>query len=129
MKLRKTIPATELFTTFRQEILQAKPPVDMESLIRELCRDAAIMRSFDDQPAGSLEATFFERLQQLDTTTLLPLALLLFREPALTTERRQRALKILESWLIRRSLLRLTTKNYNEQVAAMLAKVGTDASR
>jgi hypothetical protein len=129
MKLRKTIPATELFAMFRQEILQVNPPPDTEELIRELCRDAAILRSFDDQPEGTIERRFFDRLQQLDTTTLIPLALLLFRDPAVTVERRRHALEILESWLVRRSLLRLTTKAYNEQVAAMLAKVGADTSR
>jgi hypothetical protein len=129
MKLRKIIPATELFAMFRQEVLQTKPPPNTEQLIQELCRDASILRGFDDRPAGTIEATFFDRLQQLDTTTLLPLALLLFREPAVTGERRQRALRILESWLVRRSLLRLTAKSYNEQVAAMLAKVGLDTSR
>jgi hypothetical protein len=129
MKLRKIIPATELFSVFRQEILQTNPPPNTEDLIQELCRDAGVLKSFDNQPAGSIEATFFDRLQQLDTTTLLPLALLLFRDPTVTVECRRRALKALESWLVRRSLLRLTTKAYNEQVAAMLAKVGADASR
>lgn len=127
MKLRRVIPATELFTTFRTEILQREPKPEMEALIRELCRDAAILRSFDTQPPGSLEATFFERLENLDITTVMPLILLLFREPAITPERRRRALRMLESWLVRRSLMRLTTKNYNQEVAALLGRITEDA--
>jgi hypothetical protein len=129
MKLRRVIPATELFTVFRKAILQADPAPDMADLIRELCRDAQIMRSFDDQPEGSVEALFFARLDDMDTTTLLPLVLYLFRDEQVSGERRRRALALLESWLARRTCLRLTAKNYNEQVAVLLGKVADDPTR
>ena len=45
MSLEKVIPATELFSTFRTRILSPEP--DAEALIKELCADAAVMRSFD----------------------------------------------------------------------------------
>lgn len=126
MKLRRITPATELFTTFRKQILQATPPPDMDALIRELCRDAAVMRDFESKPAGSVEAVFFQRLDALDVTTVLPLVLLLFRESAISPERRTRSLQMLESWLVRRSLLRLTVKNYNVQVPALISRVADD---
>jgi len=129
MKLRRVIPATELFTVFRKDILQADPAPDMADLIRELCRDARIMRGFDDQPEGSPEALFFARLEDMDTTTLLPLVLYLFRDEQVSGERRRRALAMLESWLVRRTCMRLTAKNYNEQVAVLLGKVAADPSR
>ena len=129
MKLRRVIPATELFTVFRKDILQADPAPDMADLIRELCRDAQIMRSFDDQPEGSPEALFFARLEDMDTTTLLPLVLYLFRDEHVSGERRRRALALLESWLVRRTCLRLTAKNYNEQVAVLLGKVALDPGK
>jgi Protein of unknown function DUF262/Protein of unknown function (DUF1524) len=129
MKLRRITPATELFTTFRKQILQAAPPPNMEDVIRELCRDAAVMRDFEAKPAGSVEALFFRRLEALDVTTVLPLVLLLFREPAISSQRRTRALQILESWLVRRSLLRLTVKAYNAQVPVLISRVADDPAR
>src|SRR5205823_1572101 len=105
MRLERIIPATELFATFRQGILAHS--VDAEALIRELCADAAVMRSFDTVEPGSPEGEFFARFEPLDAGTVLPVVLLLFRSPEVTVERRRRALRILESWLARRVLMRL----------------------
>jgi len=126
MRLRRVIPATELFTAFRKGILQADPAPNMADLIHVLCRDAGIMRSFYEQPEGSAEALFFERLEDMDTTTILPLVLYLFSNEEVTAERRRRALAMLESWLVRRTCMRLTAKNYNEQVAVLLGKVSVN---
>jgi hypothetical protein len=57
MTLRKVVPATELFATFRTNILSSVPTPQMAELIPELRRDAHTMRSFDDQEPGSVEAT------------------------------------------------------------------------
>ncbi len=129
MKLRESVPATELFATFRKEILNRQPTPDMDGVIRELNQHAAVYRDFDNQPAGSAEALFFERLASLDVTTFMPLALLLFTDPAVSPECRRRALAAIESWLVRRNLLRLTTKNYNLEVAQLLGRVGENPER
>lgn len=129
MKLRRVVPATELFSNFREHLLSAVPAPEMSDLIPELCRDARTMRSFDDQEVGSVEATFFKRLEALDTSTVLPLVLLLFREPAVSPEQRRRALRMIESWLVRRMLMGLTTKNYNQQVPVIVGRVAADPAR
>lgn len=129
MKLRKVVPATELFATFRTNILSSVPPPQMAELIPEIPRDARTIRSFDDQEPGSVEATFFERLEALDTATPLPLVLFLFREPAVSVERRRRALRMIESWLVRRMILGLTAKNYNQQIPVIIARVAEAPQR
>jgi hypothetical protein len=121
MKLQRVIPATELFSEFRAHILDQTSADAIGDLIRELCRDAAVMRSFDSQLAGSLEERYFRHLEALDTTTVYPVTLLLFRSPEISQERRQRALVAVESWLVRRMLAGLTTKNYNRIGADLLA--------
>jgi hypothetical protein len=126
MQKRGVVPATELFTTFRSDILNRQPAPRMDELISELCRDAKIMRGFDTQEPGSVEATFFERLDLLDTSTVIPLVLFLFREPAVSPESRRRCLQMLESWLVRRTLMNLTTRAYNQLVPAMLTRVAED---
>jgi hypothetical protein len=124
MTLERLIPATELFATFRQSILA--PDTDAEALIRELCADAKVMRSFDTPPPRTPEAEFFARLSALDAGTVLPIVLLLFRSPEVTKERRRRGLRILESWLTRRALMRLTAKNYNRLVPRLVARMKAD---
>src|SRR5207248_19296 len=46
-----------------------------------------------------------------------------FRSGELSEERRIRALAALESWLVRRTILRLTAKNYNRVLASLLNAV------
>lgn len=132
MKLGAIIPSTELFATFRKHILNAVPRPDPAPLIRELTADARTLRSFDTQPAGSVEQLFFERLEALDVTTVMPLVLLLFTRPEIDRDNRQRSLRMLESWLVRRMLVGLTTKNYNREIADLLDRVRSrpsDAAR
>jgi hypothetical protein len=129
MKLRRVVPATELFSNFREHLLSTVPPPQMSELIPELCRDAQTMRSFDSLERGSVEATFFDRLEALDTSTVLPLVLFLFRESAVSPDRRRRALRMIESWLVRRVLMGLTAKNYNQQVPVIIGRVASDAER
>jgi hypothetical protein len=124
MRLERLIPATELFATFRQSVLG--PTTDAEALIRELVADAAVMRSFDTPPPNSPEAEFFARFAPLDAGTVLPIVLLLFRSGEVTDARRRRGLRILESWLARRALMRLTAKNYNQLVPRLVAKMKAD---
>ncbi len=124
MRLERLIPATELFARFRQHVLG--PATDAGSLIRELCADARVMRSFDTPPPRSPEAQFFARLAALDAGTVLPVVLLLFRSPEVTEARRRRALRILESWLARRALMRLTAKNYNRLVPRLVVRMKAD---
>lgn len=121
MRLARPIPATELFATFRQSVLE--PTTDAEALIRELTADASVMRSFDTPVPKTPEAEFFARMSALDAGTVLPIVLLLFRSPEVSEDRRRRALRILESWLARRALMRLTAKNYNRLVPRLIAKM------
>jgi hypothetical protein len=124
MRVERITPATELFATFRQNVLQ--PASEAEALIHELAADAAVIRSFDSQPPGTPEAAFFARLAALDASTVMPIVLLLFRSAKVTRERRRRCLRILESWLTRRALMRLTSKNYNRLVPRLVAKLKAD---
>jgi hypothetical protein len=60
----------------------------------------------------------------------LPIVLLLFRQDELTLspDQRQRALDMLLSWLVRRMLCKLTTKNYNRIFLDVIRKLTTDPS-
>lgn len=62
----------------------------------------------------------------MDTTTMLPVALLLFRSEELDDDRRRRALAALESWLVRRAIRRMTAKNYNRTLTSLLKEIKSD---
>jgi hypothetical protein len=120
MKLGRLVPATELFTQFRTHVLDAPTAPDIATLIEEMCHDARVMRSFDNQPGGSLEARFFRNLDALDTTTVLPIALFLYRSDELALEAKRTGLRALESWLVRRMVCGSSTKNYNRLTGELL---------
>jgi hypothetical protein len=120
MKMGKPARVQHLFADFRKEILQQHPAPTARELIIELSDDAKTFRSFDGFDEGSDEGRFFRRLRMMDTTTLLPVALLLFRSSELTPDRRRRALRALESWLVRRMLLGATSAHYNRLLALLL---------
>jgi hypothetical protein len=123
MELGQVVRADRLFDSFRKDVLRGPLAPSMQELVPRLCRDAQIMRSFDSFEPGTPEELFFSRLEAMDTTTMLPIVLLLFRSADLDADRRRRALAALESWLVRRAILRLTSKNYNRTLTSLLTAI------
>jgi hypothetical protein len=130
MRLARIVPATELFTQFRAHVLQSPTVGPLADLIAEMCDDAKVFRGFDAYPPGTVEERFFRTLDVLDTTTLLPIALLVYR-PAheVADPRRHRTLQALESWLVRRMLCGFTAQAYNRLVGDLLKRLHADLSR
>ena len=128
LELGDVVRVDKLFDSFRKDVLTGRPDLTMEDLVPRICQDARIMRSFDDFAPGTPEHLFFSRMDALDTSTMFPVALFLFRSTELDVERRRRALAALESWLVRRAILRLTAKNYNRTLASLLKAIKGDAA-
>ncbi|HEV7678915.1 MAG TPA: DUF262 domain-containing protein [Candidatus Dormibacteraeota bacterium] len=126
MELGEVVRADKLFDTFRKRVLHGPDSMSVVKLVPRLCEDANIMRRFDDFVPGTAEQLFFSRLETMDTTTMFPIALFLFRCSELTPERRLRALAALESWLVRRAIMRLTAKNYNRTLSSLLKVIKDD---
>jgi hypothetical protein len=122
------IPADRLFELFRSRILRNGSAVDALELIRTLNADARVLRAFEDYPPGTSEHRFFRALRWLDTTTMHPVALLLFRSP-LEPNRRDRALRAIESYMVRRMLRGLSTKNYSQLAARLVSSALRDVMR
>jgi hypothetical protein len=123
MRTGKPPRVQRLFADFRRLIMQADPPPEAADIVKELSSDAKTYRWFDEADRASVEGRFFHRLDLMDTTTLIPVALLLFRSKELSVERRQRALRALESWLVRRMMLGANTQHYNRLLAALLSRL------
>jgi len=123
MQLGRVVGTSSLYETFRRGVLRSIPAPTMKILVPRLCEDARIIRGFRELARNTPERIFFDRLDAMDTTTLYPLALLLLRSPEVTEGVRRLALGAVESWLVRRAVLRLTPKNYNRLLASMIARV------
>lgn len=94
-----------------------------QAFLRELSRYA---RVYDDLEARRGvepdEAAALARLDIADTQTLTPVLLWLFANTS--GEARLRALRALESYVVRRTLCRLTAKNYNRLFLELLRRLG-----
>lgn len=122
MKLLREVPADRIFADFRDQIAALRA-TDLPALLAELAGDAAVFASLDALPADSVPARFYYRvIRALDTRSVMPVFLWLMRWPTdeLPVEQRDRALNAIESWLVRRTLARLTSKNINLVVLELL---------
>jgi hypothetical protein len=127
MKTGEVVQSDEIFVTFQRSVLSADRVVARD-LIDELTSDATLMRSFDSFPMESDEGRFFKALHVTDTTTFHPVALLLFKTVA-DDATRNVALRAIESYLIRRLIMGMTTKNYNKLAARMISNARRDLSK
>ena len=84
----------------------------MEEL-KDLQVYAAVFKSFTSESAGARQRLFFKRLDTLDVSTLYPFLLFFFREHGRDADSSVAVIQDLESFLVRRLVCRLTTKNYN----------------
>lgn len=128
MRLGEVVSSDRLFDLFRRRILQADGGVDAVELIRTLNADAKVLRGFDQHPPGTSEHRFFRALRWLDISTMHPVALLLFRS-SIEPERRHRALRALESYLVRRNLRGLSASSYSQLSARLVARGKEDLDR
>lgn len=130
LKTKAEVGAHHLFSSFRA-LLNEVPGAQTDELLREFSSDARVFASFDGYPMGSREHRFFLHLRALDTMTVFPLLLFLFRQPEeiLSSDDRRLVLSALESWLVRRMLCGLTTKNYNRFTIELLQAVDADPKR
>ena len=83
MELGLVVRPTSSSTHFARTSCAGPQPRPMVELVPRLCEDARIMRSFDDFEPGTPEELFFARMEAMDTTTMFPVALLLFRSSEL----------------------------------------------
>ena len=97
---------------------------ERKELVQDVVRYASIYYQFPDESELSdisyqeVEKRFFATLLSLENTTVYPLVMYLYdQSPSL--QERDAMLQYLESYLVRRKLCRLTTKNYNKLFIGM----------
>lgn len=68
------------------------------------------------------EKRFFHVIREFDVNTIFPLVLMIYKEVT-NLEERIKILKVLESYIARRTVCKLTTQNYNNLFISILSEV------
>ena len=113
LRTESDVLATELFTTFKA--MHKGSGRTVENLLEELHEDSGAFERLDavarEQP-DSIEGTFVYRWRILENTAFTPVVMRLFASTVGVADR-QRGLKALESWMVRRALCGSTAKDIN----------------
>jgi len=121
LKKGDEIPATHLFSEFK-DLASKDPAVTAKEHLQSIHEYGEIFRQFMSGFSNQTpEGRFFYRLNELDTTTVYPVLLEVFKRAGGTpTEEVRSVLRDLESFLVRRMICGLTTKNYNVLMRSLI---------
>lgn len=133
MCLKDEIPTDAVFKRFRayaDSHLSSTP--DAEVFLKGLRRDADTFREFAQLDPGTARGGFYTRVvEAFELGAFIPVLLwLISGNHDVPVEQADRALRSLESWAVRRTLLRQTMKQVNLVVVALLKELDRhDASQ
>jgi len=122
------VVAREVFDRFKRFADDAAG-FPMHSLVKQIHSAARIYRSFIEGSArdsGAIDrlSLFGYRTSVLESEVIKPLVLALLEEQSSIPEPQLRkALEVLESWMVRRMLVRATAKGYNQFIAEMIGQL------
>lgn len=126
----KDVLARELFPKFKAFAVDGGQA--MTAILEQVHSAASIYRGFVTSGAvsgGDIDrlGLFVYRTNVLESEVVKPLLLCLFdpQEISIPVEQVAKALDGIESWMVRRMLVRATTKNYNQVVSELIAQLRT----
>jgi hypothetical protein len=113
MRTRREFPSSGLFKEFEKWLRSDGAPAEVT--FAELARYAEIYDEIERHPAQGVEGRFLYRMKVMDTATPMPLLLFLYglQEQTLPVARRTRAIRAIDSYLVRRATLNLSNRDYN----------------
>ena len=124
LQRREEVIISQLFSAYRDWIVEDKSGSAADHM-RLFASYADVYESFEKFAPDSREGLFFYRLEELDTTTVLPLLLEVvkrYNAPEHGEELRQ-ILGDLESFVVRRTVCELTAKHYNRFFVDLLREL------
>ncbi|MGW5524840.1 GmrSD restriction endonuclease domain-containing protein [Gordonia sp. NPDC003950] len=117
MRTGDEVSATGLFNRFK-DVSVGMSRDDLVALTQEIAECSDLYRGIVDRSGDDVHDRLLETAETLDTTVLSPVVLYLDRR---TDEAdRAEAYGYIESWLVRRAVLRSTSKNYNRMLLDLL---------
>ena len=124
------VSATKLFTEFRECVGETPDADTIQEQMKTFSEFASVYKSFEGFSPDTRDGLFFQRLAQMDTTTVFPLLLEIYKHHGDCSHSKELAqiLTDVESFLVRRAICELTPKNYNNLFAQMAKKLRTGGS-
>jgi len=120
--------AREVFSRFKAFVNDSKIP--MPEILKQIYDAAVVYRQFVTAAAvqsGAIDrlGLFGYRTSVLESEVIKPVVMYLLdpQEPPIPTAQLTKALDVMESWMVRRMLVRESTKNYNQVVAELVSQL------
>lgn len=122
LERRHDVSTQRVFPVFKELLADVGDPLVVVERLRHF---AGVYRLLDAPMEDEFEETFRYRWDQIDARVATPVLMWLYgwSEDDLPTDRRRRFLGIFESYLVRRAIMRLTTKNYNVLFLELLTRL------
>jgi hypothetical protein len=100
---------------------------DLQDRLPRLPTPTSRKKRIDQHPLSGVEGRFLYRMKVLQTSTPMPLLLFLYGlgDVVLPPERRRRAIRAIDSYIVRRAILNLSNRDYNH----VFRELVTSASR
>ncbi|OPX17050.1 DUF262 domain-containing protein [Gordonia sp. i37] len=117
MRTGDEVSATGLFNRFK-DLSVGMSRDDLVALTQEIAECSDLYRGIVDRSGDDAHDRLLETAETLDTTVLSPVVLYLDRRA--DEADRAEAFGYIESWLVRRAVLRSTSKNYNRMLLDLL---------
>lgn len=120
----KVIKMNHVYQEFRDWWDSSDTQRDVDTEMKAIKDASAVFKSLMVPDLESRFGLFAERLKVLDTTTLYPLVLWLYRrKDSIENEEWNGILEDMESYIVRRAVCGMTTKNYNRIFQGVLTKL------
>ena len=126
MRLRDEVVTEQVFRVFTEHATPyMADAAGADQLLTELKRDADTFRGFAQLDEGTPQGLFYSRVvETMELAATSPLLMwLLSKNHAVPTDQVSVALGALESWVMRRTLLRYTMKDVNKLMVAILKEL------
>lgn len=116
------VSAETLFPSYRKWILDAYPYQNVTEELEAISATAAVERRLFEPEKGDPAGRFGKMADAFDVSTAMPLAIYLASETSVGP-RLVEAFEVLESYILRRDICGLTTKNYNRFFVAIIPRL------
>lgn len=128
MRTTSEVQTHEVFPKFKAYVDDG--PKAVVNVAHDVRKVGTAFRHLDEVEPLSAEGTFMYRWRTMDAGTSTPLLLWLFSQSAdvLSPEARLVCLQTIETYLVRRMVCRMTTKDYNRLFLDLLARVDSAGS-
>lgn len=129
MHIGDLVSVESLFENYRRWILNNRPFASVVAELEAITATASVEKRLFEQHRGDPLGDFGRFANAFDVSTAMPLVVYLATDPEAVTDL-PRGLDVLESYILRRDICGLTTKNYNRLFVGIIDRLrATDGNR